>query len=189
MDEVTLRRMTVAQFFDWEPGDEDRYELVDGRPVKMTGARRRHDRIVTNINRVLGNQLLDSPCIVFTPDTAVLIPNGNVRRPDAGIDSGRDDDDLMHADVPRVVIEVLSPSTRKSDLTEKLAEYKTIESLLHILLVDPDKPEVTHWPRDRTRTWRPRQHEGLAAVIDIADPPLELSLSELYRGLEFTPAP
>src|SRR5215472_1659590 len=76
MDEVTLRRMTVAEFFAWEPGDEERYELVDGRPVKMTGARRRHDRIVGNLNRVLGTQLLDSPYIVFTPDTAVLIPNG-----------------------------------------------------------------------------------------------------------------
>lgn len=187
MDEVTLRRMTVAEFFDWEPGDDERYELVDGRPVRMTGARRRHDRIVTNINRVLGNQLLHGPCILFTPDTAVLIPNGNVRRPDAGIDCGRDDDDLMHADLPRVVIEVLSPSTRKSDLTGKLAEYKTIESLLHILLIDPDKPEVTHWLRDRTRTWRRQMHDGLGATFEIADPPLSLRLSELYHGLEFTP--
>ena len=154
MDEVTLRRMTVAEFFAWEPGDEERYELVDGRPVKMTGARRRHDRIVGNLNRVLGTQLLDSPYIVFTPDTAVLIPNGNVRRPDAGIDSGRDDDNLMHADIPRLVVEVVSPSTRKSDLGEKLAEYKTIDSLHHILLIDPDKPEVTHWSRSRTGAWQ-----------------------------------
>lgn len=185
MDEVTLRRMTVAEFFDWEPGDEDRYELVDGRPVRMTGARRRHDRIVGNLNRVLGNQLLDSAYIVFTPDTAVLIPNGNVRRPDAGIDAGRDDDNLMHADLPRVVVEVLSPSTRKSDLGEKLAEYKTIESLLDILLIDPDKPEATHWSRDRTGTWRAKLHAGLATVIETADPRLALHLSEIYRGLAF----
>ena len=186
MDEVTLRRMTVAEFFDWEPGDEERYELVDGRPVKVTGARRRHDRIVANINRVLGNQLLDSAYIVFTPDTAVLIPNGNVRRPDAGIDGGRDDDDLMHADVPRLVIEVLSPSTRNVDLVEELAEYKTVGSLLHILLVDPDKPEVTHWSRDASGAWRQRRHVRLDAVVEIGEPHLALSLSEIYRGLAFT---
>jgi Uma2 family endonuclease len=185
MDEVTLRRMTVAEFFDWEPGDEERYELVDGRPIKMTGARRRHDRIVTNLNRILGNALLNTPYIVFTPDTAVLIPNGNVRRPDVGIDGGRDDDALMHADVPRVVFEVLSPSTRKTDLIEKLAEYKTIESHLLILLIDPDKPHVTHWSRDRSRTWRQKPLDGLAAAVEIIDPPLTISLAEIYRGLAF----
>jgi Uma2 family endonuclease len=189
MDEVTLRRMTVAEFFDWDPGDEERYELVDGRPVKMTGARRRHDRIVGNLNRVLGNQLLDRPYIVFTPDTAVLIPNGNVRRPDIGVDSGRDDDNLMHADLPRLVIEVLSSSTRKSDLTEKLAEYKTIGSLMHILLVDPDKPEVMHWSRDHDGAWQQQMRENLSATIEVADPPLSLTLSEIYRGLDFTPPP
>jgi Uma2 family endonuclease len=49
MDEVTLRRMTVPEFFAWEPGDEEGYELVDGVPVMMTGARAQHDQIVLNI--------------------------------------------------------------------------------------------------------------------------------------------
>jgi len=186
MDEVTLRRMTVAEFFDWEPGDEERYELVDGRPVKMTGARRRHDRIVMNIHRELSIGLRGSRCIPFSPDTAVLIPNGNVRRPDAGVDCGRDDDNLMHADLPRLVIEVLSPSTPKSDLGEKLAEYKTIDSLRHILLIDPDKPEVSHWSRDHAGAWQHQMRENLSATIEVADPPLSPSLSEIYRSLDFT---
>jgi Uma2 family endonuclease len=189
MDEVTLRRMTIAEFFDWEPGDEERYELVDGRPVRMTGARRRHDRILMNLHRELSTRLLGSPCIPFSPDTAVLIPNGNVRRPDAGVDCGRDDDSLMHADLPRIVIEVLSPSTRRTDLNEKLAEYKTIGSLLHVLLIDPDEPEVTHWSRDQASAWRQQSHAGLGAVIEIADPRLALGLADIYRGLAFTPPP
>jgi Uma2 family endonuclease len=189
MDDTALRRMSVTEFFDWGPGDDNRYELVDGRPVTMTGAKRRHDRIVINIHRELRTRLLGSSCIPFSADTAVLILNGNVRRPGAGIDCGRTDDDLMHADMPRAVFEVLSPSTRKLDLAEKLAEYKTVESLLHILPIEPEKPHVTHWFRDQNYTWRAESCDGLAVVIELFDPPLSLHLTELYRGLEFTPPP
>jgi Uma2 family endonuclease len=115
MGETAIRRMTAAQFFDWDPGDDARYELVDGVPVMMTGARRRHDQIVVNGVGELGAKLRGHRCRPFTADTAVRIPNGNIRRPDAGVDCGRFDDDAVHADQPRLVIEVLSPSTRQFD--------------------------------------------------------------------------
>src|SRR4051794_38935291 len=110
MDELTLRRMTVAEFFDWEPGDEERYELVDGVPLMMTGARAKHDQIVLNVLGRLWLQLRGTPYRAFTDDIAVVVPNGNVRRPDAGVNRGPLEPDAMRSDAVCVVIEVLSPS-------------------------------------------------------------------------------
>jgi Uma2 family endonuclease len=186
MGETAVRRMTVAEFFDWQPRDDGRYELVDGVPVMMTRARRRHDRIVANALRSLGNKLDGSRCIPFTADIAVLIPNGNVRLPDVGVDCGRFVDNAMYADAPRLVIEVLSPSTRDFDMFGKLDEYKTVESLTHIVLVDPDQPRAMHWWRAEDRTWRHQAHEGLEAVIAFPDLEIAIGLGELYRGLDFT---
>jgi Uma2 family endonuclease len=186
MGETSVRRMTVAEFFDWEPGDDARYELVDGVPVMMTGARNRHGDIVVNTIRSLGNKLDGSRCRPFMSDTAVRIPNGNVRRPDAGVVCGPRNDNAMYADDPRLVVEVLSPSTRESDMFGKLHEYKTVESLNHILLVEPDQPQAIHWWRAEDRGWRHLVHAGLDAVINFPELELAIRLGELYQGLEFT---
>jgi Uma2 family endonuclease len=189
MGETAIRRMTVTEFLDWQPRDDGRYELVDGVPVMMTGARRRHDQIVVNGLGELRAKLRGHPCRPFTADTAVLIPNGSVRRADAGVDCGRFEDNAMYADAPRLVIEVLSPSTREFDMFGKCDEYKTIESLTHIVLVEPNQPQAMHFWRAEDRGWRHQAHEGLEAAIEFPDLQITISLGDLYDGLVFTRQP
>jgi Uma2 family endonuclease len=100
--------MTVAEFLEWNPGDEERYELVDGRPVMMTGARAQHDQIVLNALTQLRVKLRGSQYRAFTDDIAIVIKNGNVRRPDAGVNKRALERDVMQADAPVLIVEVLS---------------------------------------------------------------------------------
>jgi Uma2 family endonuclease len=85
--------MSPEEFLEWCQFQEGRYELVDGVPVAMAGAKRRYDQIVVNVLGSLASQLQGHRCRLFTADTAVRIPAGNVRRPDAGADCGQFDDD------------------------------------------------------------------------------------------------
>src|SRR5487761_2458502 len=133
-------RMTVAEFLDWQQHQELRHELVDGRPVAMAGARQRHDRITANALGELHGQLRGQPCRVFTADLGVVTPGGNVRRPDIGVQCGPFEDESMEASQPRLVAEVLSRSTRTLDQVGKLDEYKSIESIKTIVLIDPEAP-------------------------------------------------
>jgi Uma2 family endonuclease len=48
------RRMTAAEFLEWCTFQEDRYELVDGVPVAMAGAKQVHDRLTVNAIIALG---------------------------------------------------------------------------------------------------------------------------------------
>jgi len=189
MGETGIRRMTAAEFFDWDPGDDGRYELVDGVPVMMTGAKNRHGHIVVNALGELRDKLRGSRCRAFMSDTSVLIPNGNVRRPDAGVVCGPSNDNAMHADQPRLVIEVLSPSTRELDMFGKCDEYKTIESLTHIVLVEPNQPQAMHFWRAEDRGWCHQAYQGLEAAIEFPDLQITISLGDLYDGLEFTRQP
>jgi len=52
-----------------------------------------------------------------------------------------------------VVIEVLSASTRDFDLFGKVEEYKTVPSLRHIVIVDPDEARAVHWIRGADAAW------------------------------------
>lgn len=189
MSEHAIRAMTAEEFLDWSLTQPLRYELVDGMPMAMAGAKRRHDRIVMKLHSLLDQRLAGHRCLPFTADTAVRIPSGNIRRPDAGIDCGTYDDEAMSADAPLLVVEVLSPSTRDFDMFGKLDEYKTVPSLRHIILIDPDTPQAYHWSRAEDLTWRHTLLEGLDAAITIPDIPCTLDLATLYEGLAFAPRP
>lgn len=181
-------RMGVDEFFLWVEKEERRHELVDGVPVAMAGANRRHDRIVVNVLGEFRNQLRGRRCSPFTADTAVRIPNGNIRLPDVGVDCGTFNDSERAADHPTVVVEVLSPSTRQFDLFRKLEEYKSVPSIAHILIVDPDEPEAIHWRRGE-QGWAHQVHESLEAAVVLDEPALTLRFADVYEGLRFQPRP
>ena len=190
MSQPLPRRMTADAFLDWDLNQpEARHELIDGAPRAMTGAGRRHDRIVVNGLASLYALLRGGRCEVFTADVAVRIPNGNVRRADLGIDCGPSEDRMTHAGAPRLLVKVLSPSTRPFDPARKLEDYRAIAALDYILLVDPAAPEVILWSRDATRAWRHEVIEGLAATIALPALGLALPLADLYRHVVFPPDP
>lgn len=184
-----IRRMAAAEFLEWGLDQELRHELVDGVPVAMAGAKRRHDRIVSNLHGLLFNALRGRHCQSFTADTGVRIPSGNICRPAAGIDCGDVIDDSTTADAPFLVIEVLSPSTRTFDMVRRLNEYQSVPSLCHIVMIDPDHPEAIHWSRAPGQSWVSRTIQGLDARITISDPPCDLDLATIHEGLTFPDRP
>ena len=189
MSEQAIRRMSADVFLEWCLGREGRYELIDGALVAMTGANRRHDHILVNTLGLLVDRLRGHRGQVFSPDIAVRIPAGNVRRPDAGIDCGPFNETETWAGAPYLVVEVLSPSTRAFDMVDKVEEYKTVPSLRHIVLVDPDMPEARHWSRQDGEPWGFEVLEGLGATIRLPGIPAVLDLAALYEGLTFRPRP
>ena len=65
-----------------------------------------------------------------------------MRRPDVTVDCGPTADNALERARPTAVFEVLSPSTRKTDRFRKLEEYRAVDGLMHVVLIDPDRPVV-----------------------------------------------
>ena len=189
MPEHAIRRMTADEFLAWHEGQEQRYELVDGVPVAMAGARRRHDQVVVNALVAVAGQLGVGRCRPFSSDTAVRVSERQIRYPDIGIDCGQFLDEELEADAPALVLEVLSESTRAFDFVGKLEEYKSVPSLRHIVLVDTDEPKIIHWHRPEGGVWSFRTLEGPDSTLDLADLTVSLPLRTLYAGLTFRQKP
>lgn len=190
MTESAPRQWTVEEFFAWQEKQPERYELVDGFPVRMmAGARNVHDDIVVNVLAELRNQLRGSGCRPFTGDGSVETRPGQIRRPDIGVDCGRRDPNATRATLPRVVVEVLSPSTRDFDTIGKLEEYKLVDGLERILVVEPNAPEVMMWVRGTDGSWRQGLRRGLDQEIDMPEIGVTLPLAEIYDGVSFPAAP
>jgi Uma2 family endonuclease len=190
MTEAAPHRWTIEEFFAWQENQPQRYELVDGFPVRMmAGAKNVHDDIVVNVLAELRNQLRTGGCRPFTGDGSIETKPGQIRRPDIGVDCGRRDPNATKAASPRVVFEVLSPTTRDFDTIGKLEEYKLVDSLERIVVIEPNAPEVIVWLRGADRNWRKSIRRGLDQEIDMLEIGVTLPLAEIYDGVEFPERP
>ncbi len=190
MSEPARTPWTVEQFFDWQAHQKERHELVGGFPVRMmAGARNVHDDIVVNLLAELRETLRGGGCRPFTGDGSVETLPGQIRRPDAGVDCGRRHPDGLQAALPRMVVEVLSPTTRDFDTFEKLPEYKQMESLDYILVVEPNAAEVILWSRGAERAWVRQVIAGLEGAVDLPAIGVSLKLAEIYDGVDFPTRP
>lgn len=185
MAEPQRRSMTPEEFFAWQLDQEERYELVDGVPVPlrgMTGASDAHDAVAVNILGLLWNQLRGGPCRVATADTAVRTSIRGIRRPDVTVECAPIDRTSYEAHAPKLVVEVLSPSTRQMDRIRKVEEYKRLPTLTGIMLVEPGLAQVLVLRRDGAE-WRDEAYAGLHAVVPLPEIGASLTLRDLYEGV------
>ena len=187
MTEASRKLMTVEDFYIWQLDQDERYELVEGVPVPlraMTGASNEHDTILVNCIGELFPRLRGKPCRVVSADTALRTSIRSTRRPDVMVECAPPQPKTYEARQPVVVIEVLSPSTRKFDLLNKLEEYRRMPTLRHILLIDPDVVSAQHYSRAHEGEWSSQELRGRAAVIAFDAIDVSLPLSSLYDRLE-----
>ena len=182
-----VKRMTIEEFLDWQTRQEENWELDDGIPVlplkSMTGATQRHDRVTVNILISLGNQLRKTPCRPSTDDIALVTGDSSIRRPDITVQCGEADPKAMTSVEPRVLIEVLSPSTMNYDRVKKLDEYKQLDAVAAILLVDTERPRVTVHARTPDGRGDSTEFVGLKAAFDLPMIGARLALADIFEGV------
>lgn len=187
MSQTVARPMSVDEFFAWQEKQDVRYELVNGQPLRMmAGASNAHDLVVVNLIRELSIRLRGSGCTPFTGDGSVETRPGQIRRPDVGIDCGNRDPNGYRASEPRVVFEVLSRSTKAFDTVRKLDEYRGVDSISAVVMIDPTKPGVAVLLRTDCG-WKDIELTRLDDVLVLTEPSIELPLSAIYEDLTFPP--
>src|ERR1700712_2263035 len=123
--------LTAEEFLQIDFGDR-KAELDNGVIRMMAGGTARHARVQGNIFLALGMRLRGTGCTPFNSDMAARTRGDSVRYPDVSVYCGRNeerDDDALAFDDPRIVFEVLSAGTARTDLRIKLDEYKALPSI------------------------------------------------------------
>ena len=175
--------MTLEEFFVWQERQPDRYEFVEGWPIKMmTGARQGHNVVVSNIVMTLGPEAKTLGCRTTSSDTAVRTQKG-IRYPDVVIDCAPPAPAAFEAGSPRMVVEVSSPGTLATDLTDKLDEYLAHDDLRIIMLVELDVVSVKLYRRDAADRWQVERYDRLEETIDLPELSTALPLSAIYDTL------
>jgi Uma2 family endonuclease len=121
--------MTFEQYLE-AFGEDDDYELIDGVPVERMSAQLDHERLyvwlLTLIHSIAeANQL----GIVLGSRSAVRISNFRARLPDLLFVRAERMDivrQLAIYDTPDLVMEIVSPNDRRSDVLQREADYRTL---------------------------------------------------------------
>ena len=174
------RRVTVREFLEMELGDA-KAELVDGMILMMAGGSARHAAIAANLIGSLMARLRGSGCRSYGSDLAIRTGDDSIRFPDVSVYC-RDDlaatGNAKLLGVPRVVFEVLSPSTASNDQITKLAEYLSLPGLKAVVFIDPEneRARIIEPAAERDAAWLP-----VGSDLDLPMLGISLPHSEIFE--------
>lgn len=141
------RLLTAEEFFQIDFGPDLKAELDNGLIRMMGGGTRAHSRMQARLLKIFGNRLSGSLSEPHGSDMAIQTREMGVRYPDVTIDCGGSEDAAgdVRLTNPKIVVEILCPSTRDYDLQVKRAEYRDLASVDTIVVIDlEDRTLLVH---------------------------------------------
>jgi Uma2 family endonuclease len=137
---ATEGRAFTRADLDAMPDDGRRHELIDGVLVVTPAPGRRHQRAVGELYLLLRHACPDGLEVLLSPFD-VALSDDTVMEPDLLVARTRDFTPRDLPTAPLLAVEVLSPSTRRMDLTLKRARLEAAGCPSYWLL-DPHEPSL-----------------------------------------------
>ena len=181
------RRLTYDDFVLF-PDDGLRHEIIDGAHYLTPSPNQRHQELVLRLCLALGNFVEDRPDRgrVFLSPFDVVFSFHDIVEPDLVFVAPDQLDILTDKNIqgtPALVVEILSPSTRKRDEQIKRRLYERA-GVREYWVVDPERNTVAIDRRAADGSF-PRVAELTAKALDTLETPLlpgwSLALPRLFR--------
>lgn len=177
-------RLSVAEYLEGERDGALRHEYVCGQAYAMAGASARHNRIAGNIYTRLDQHLDGDECEPFISDVKVRVAPDLFYYPDVLVTCDAPGGDPYFRTEPRLVVEVLSPTTERTDRHEKLAAYKNCPSVREYALVSRDRMLVELHRKD-SEGWQTEVFTAGEERCAFESVGLALTLADIYRNVRF----
>lgn len=176
--------LSIEEYLEGEQRSEVRHEFIGGLVYAMAGTSLDHNTIAGNIMFALRQHLAGKRCRVFMSDVKIrleIAQDDVFYYPDVMVGCDPRDTEKFYLRHPKVIVEVLSESTERTDRREKFLSYMTIESLEAYVLVAQDKNEVTIFQRGKN--WQAEILKGREQSVRFDAIDFTLPLSAIYEGI------
>ena len=187
MQAVAIQYVTREDYFAFEETSEEKHEFFRGEIFAMAGGTFNHSAIALNVATNLKIKLCNKPCRPTNSDMKIETPKGLITYPDAAVFCGKPELTSNQCALlnPVVIIEVLSPSTRRYDQSDKFMLYRSIETFKDYILIDSEKVHVQHFRKTEQNEWILHEYFELKDEVYLASIQENLSLSEIYENIVF----
>lgn len=180
------QKMTVEEYLEWEARQEIRHEYINGEVFAMTGGSIPHNDIALNLYTALRPHLRPRGCRVNVSDVKLQLSSTSAYfYPDVIVSCDPQDlNSRKFIQHPKLIVEVLSPSTEAKDRSDKFTHYRTIPSLQEYLLIDSEKIAVDCYRRGEGKMWLYYPYTA-GDIITLDSIEFEFPIELLYEGVVF----
>lgn len=182
----TPQKMTVEEYIEWEAKQEIRHEYVNGEVFAMTGGTIPHNDIALNFYTALHPHLRSTGCRMNVSDVKLQVSfQSRYYYPDVIVSCDAQDlNSRTFIQNPKIIVEVLSPSTSAKDRDEKFTCYLKIPTLQEYILIDSEKIFVERYCRGDGRMWLYYSYTA-GEMIALSSIGFNLPIALLYEGVGF----
>ncbi len=173
--------LSVEDYLRYEEGSEIRHEYVNGVLYAMSGVSESHHLIAGNLFAVLHAHLRGGPCRTYMSDFKFRLQidqDDLFYYPDVMVACEREGVEKYFLRYPKLIVEVLSPSTASIDRREKRIHYARIRTVEEYVIASQDDPETLY--HCRADGWAPKRLSGTSAALELHSVGLVLSFAEIY---------
>lgn len=177
--------MPVEEYLELEENSTIKHEYIDGHVYAMAGGTVDHGAIAVNAVAFLRSLLRGGPCRVYNSDVKVRLGPRRFVYPDVSVSCDERDRANGRAKFishPRLVIEVLSPTTADYDRSDKFEMYRAVASCEEYVLVNTEQPAVEVRTRQATGEWR-RTIAGTGEEIVLSSVGLRVPIAVFYEEI------
>jgi Uma2 family endonuclease len=183
-------RMTVAEFFAWNPPGPYLWQLVDGEPQQMAMANLTHGSLLAEFGSLISNHLdkRSSPCSVITMPGIIprLLSEINIRVADLAVTCTSYETEESALTDPVLVIEILSP-TNQAETWANVWTYATIPSVREILVLKTVSIGAELLRRDENGFWPSQPVAIEAGELRLESIGFSFPLAAAYRTTRLAP--
>ncbi|MCP2729256.1 Uma2 family endonuclease [Limnofasciculus baicalensis] len=189
MQATQQRYYSPEEYLALEEAADDKSEYIDGEIFPMAGGSTNHNQIAGNFYVELSVAFKKLDYRVFMSDVRLWIPKRRIYTyPDVMVVAGEPEYYNNRTDTitnPRVIIEVLSPSTKGYDKSNKFKGYRTIPTFQEYLLIDQTRIYIEHFHKIDERRWDFRDYDESDVAIALSSVSLEISILDIYNKVNF----
>ena len=186
--QTPVKTISPEEYLAQEEIATERHEYIKGEVRLMAGGTPKHNDLSGNLFVILKLALKKQPYKVFHADQRLWIPSQQIfTYPDVMVASkplvmqdGRKDTILNAC----LVAEVLSPSTKNYDRSEKFHYYRSVPEFQEYLLIEQDRVFVEHYMRVETKKWSLTEYTDIDDVITLESVGCEVALADIYEDIE-----
>ena len=158
-----------------------RYEYLDGEIRMLAGGSPDHAIIIANLTAAIKGPLRGSQCRVYNCDVQLQLSEKRYVYPDITVSCDqRDRNQKETIHYPRVVVEVLSPTTEATDRGRKAAYYRACPTIQEYMMVDSEEIFVEVHRREEEK-WTINTFEP-GDIIRLESLGIQFPLEEAYEG-------
>ncbi len=189
MSAIPKTKLTPEEYLEFERKSQEKHEYFNGEIFAMSGAKRNHNKVSTNLSGLVWQHLKGKNCESYSNDMRVFVPKtGLYTYPDVVVACGEPQfkdnvfDTLLN---PILLIEVLSDSTEGYDRGKKFQHYRSIESLQEYILVSQSEARVEKYVKTGDGFWLLSEAVGVDSEIEFSSIECRIALAEIYNKINF----